>query len=76
MVLVPDYFMNSDLNILNNVYIVFGALHLINACMYVWSWEHRGWEDPVLWPEYLNVLGALLYLLARYGTDPQKNIFK
>jgi hypothetical protein len=67
MVLVPDYFA-INLDMLNRVYIVFGVLHLINAGMYVWSWEDRAWADPVLLPEYLNVIGALLYLLARYAS--------
>lgn len=65
MVLAPDYFQDSDPETLNRVYMIFGVLHLLNACMYVWSWEDRAWSDPVVYPEYLNVVGAVLYLGAR-----------
>jgi hypothetical protein len=29
--------------------------------MYVWAWQGRTWFDPVVIPEYFNVVGALLY---------------
>lgn len=40
----------------------FNAVHLVNALQFVYSWHGRKWYHPVMWPEYLNVLGALLYL--------------
>lgn len=37
------------------------AGHFLNAWMYVWAWQGRTWFDPVVIPEYFNVVGALLY---------------
>jgi len=31
---------------------------------YAHAWKGRVWSDPVVYPEYLNVLGSLLYLLS------------
>ena len=33
---------------------------------YVWSWRDQGWFDWVVIPEYLNVIGALLYLASAW----------
>lgn len=46
-------------------------MHFLNAWMYWWAWKGRSWKDPIVYPEYLNVLGALLYLwsAALYPTE-------
>ena len=46
----------------NELYFYFGIEHLINACMFVWAWDDRGWFDDVVIPEYLNIIGASLYI--------------
>ena len=46
----------------NDLYFNFGIEHLINACMFVWAWDDRGWFDDVVIPEYLNIIGAALYI--------------
>lgn len=49
---------------INNLYIGFGAVHLVNAVMYYWAWLPAGFRfyDRVMVPEYLNMIGAALYL--------------
>ena len=46
----------------NYVYYIFAWVHLINAAMYVYSWDSKGWLDYELFPDYLNCVGAALYL--------------
>ena len=57
----------------NLIYLVFGVVHAINSCMYVWSWADHDWFDLPVLPEYINVLGAAIYLtsavLYRYEGD-------
>lgn len=57
---------NLEIQLINKLYYFFGYIHLINACMYIWSWEDRYWTDVVMIPEYLNVCGAILYLYSRF----------
>ena len=56
---------------INAVYIVAGVVHLLNAFQYIYAWFPLGFGllSPVMIPEYLNVLGAALYLVgaARYN---------
>jgi hypothetical protein len=63
MVLADDPNLNSAKR--NDYYFKFGIVHLINACMFVWTWEGKSYTDKVVIPEYLNVLGAVLYLWSR-----------
>ena len=50
----------------DKLYFQFAVIHAINAFMFIWSWEDRSYFDKVMIPEYLNVLGAGLYLWSRY----------
>jgi hypothetical protein len=43
-------------------YIVLAVVHLCSAMLYAWAWQHRSWLDVVMVPEYLNQVGACLYL--------------
>jgi len=46
----------------DKVYYFFGMVHFLNAWMYWYAWKDVRWRDPILYPEYLNVVGAALYL--------------
>ena len=56
---------------INAMYIVAGVIHLVNALQYIYAWFPLGFGllSPVMIPEYLNVVGAGLYLVgaARYN---------
>ena len=45
---------------------VFGAVHFVNACLYLWVWE--GEKVPIFScyciPDWINILAAFLYLLS------------
>mmetsp|Transcript_34267 Transcript_34267/g.34929 ORF Transcript_34267/g.34929 Transcript_34267/m.34929 type:complete len:349 (+) Transcript_34267:181-1227(+) len=62
---------NLSSEIANKLYVYFGILHVVNALMYIWTWEERSWLDNVLVPDYLNVCGASLYLYTSilYGKE-------
>ena len=49
---------------INALYVAAGVIHLINALQYIYAWMPLGYGflHPVMIPEYLNVLGAALYL--------------
>jgi hypothetical protein len=51
----------SDINL---QYIAWGCLHLIDAFLYIASWRSLGYAyaSVVMLPEFMNVLGAALYL--------------
>lgn len=49
----------------NSYYFYFGIVHLVNAFMFVWTWEDKSYLDAVMIPEYLNITGAVLYLWSR-----------
>jgi hypothetical protein len=49
----------------NRYYFIFGFVHLINSLMFIWTWADKSYFDKVMIPEYLNVLGAVLYLTSR-----------
>jgi hypothetical protein len=49
----------------DSLYFQFGVVHMINAWMFVYSWVGKSWTDKVLFPEYLNVIGAGLYMWSR-----------
>jgi len=46
----------------NDLYFKFAVVHLIDAFLYLWAWDDKGYLDPYCYPEYLNILGAGLYL--------------
>ena len=46
-------------------YLEFAVVHLINSFMFAWAWFGRRWIDTVLLPDYLNMIGAMLYLWSR-----------
>ena len=46
----------------NKVYVAFAIIHLIDAFLFLWSWEDKTFYDVETWPEYLNIIGAALYL--------------
>lgn len=50
---------------INHLYIAFAVVHLVNAVQYYWSWLPYGfrWNSVVMIPEYLNMAGALIYLV-------------
>ena len=49
---------------INSLYVAAGVIHLLNAFQYIYAWLPLGYSflSPVMIPEYLNVLGAALYL--------------
>ncbi len=49
---------------LNALYIAAGVIHLVNAFQYIFAWMPLGYGllHPVMIPEYLNIVGAALYL--------------
>jgi hypothetical protein len=70
---------------LNALYIAAGVIHLVNAFQYVFAWMPLGYGllHPVMIPEYLNIVGASLYLwsaslydanLTDYTTGPDGSI--
>jgi len=64
-ILSIDYGVNSnDTNYINNLFLGFAVVHLVNACMYALAWIFEGYRPySVLFiPEYLNMCGAGLYL--------------
>jgi len=60
MVLASAPGVDSDTK--NKLYFQFGVVHLVNSFMYIWTWEGKSLFDKIMIPEYLNVLGAVLYL--------------
>lgn len=46
----------------DKLYYFFGMVHFLNAWMYWYAWKDIRWWDPIVYPEYLNVVGAALYL--------------
>ena len=63
MVLVCTGYISE--NSKDRIYFEFGIVHMINAWMFVYSWAGKSWTDKVLFPEYLNVIGAGLYMWSR-----------
>lgn len=49
----------------DSFYFQFAIVHLINSVMFAWAWSGRPWTDKVLFPDYLNMIGASLYLWSR-----------
>jgi hypothetical protein len=57
-------YLDWSLDVQNLNYLIFGLVHLANAVMYLWVWVDSG-RDIFTWfvlADWLNVLGALLYL--------------
>ncbi len=64
-----DYYYNTApyheaVETLNNLYLASAIIHLVNAFMFIWSWLPLGFSifSVVMIPEWLNVVGACLYL--------------
>lgn len=64
MLVVDSCSLSKTLN--NKIYFYFGIVHLINAIMYLYTWKGYGrhYSDVVLLPEYMNIIGAILYLIS------------
>lgn len=60
---------------INAVYVVAGIIHLVNAVQYIYAWFPLGFGllSWVMIPEYLNVLGAGLYLVSASKYDAAQN---
>ncbi len=61
-----DTLYRMKLRSINELYIAAGVIHLFNAFQYIFAWFPLGYGllHPVMIPEYLNVLGATLYLVS------------
>jgi hypothetical protein len=46
----------------NRVYVIFAMVHVIDAFMFLYSWDDKNYTDIETWPEYLNIAGSILYL--------------
>lgn len=46
----------------NKVYVIFAILHVVDAYLFLFSWEDKCYTDYETWPEYLNIIGSFLYL--------------
>jgi hypothetical protein len=46
----------------NRVYVIFAMVHVIDAFMFLYSWDDKTYIDVETWPEYLNIIGSILYL--------------
>ena len=57
-----DFCTGWDKAATDELYHFFGWVHLVNAWMYWYAWKGKAWNDPLVFPEYMNVLGAGLYL--------------
>ena len=55
-------FVDYGKEINDKLYYFFGVVHFLNAWTYWYAWKHARWWDPIVYPEYVNVLGAALYL--------------
>ena len=55
-----NYFGTEDRE--NTVYVLFGVIHVIDAFLFLFSWEDKRFFDLETWPEYLNIAGSFLYL--------------
>jgi hypothetical protein len=51
---------------INQLYVAAAVIHFFNAFQYIYAWLPLGYGvlHPVMIPEYLNVLGATLYLVS------------
>lgn len=48
----------------NKVYFTFAVIHLVNAAQFAWSWDEKDFLDFELFPEYINVIEAMLYVFS------------
>jgi len=58
--LTNDY--QGNLEEQNHNYLVYAVIHVINSCMFLWSWSERNYYEVECWPEYLNIIGSALWL--------------
>ena len=47
----------------NSLFILAAFIHFVNAWQYAYAWHGRRWNDVVLYPEYMNIIGSWLYLM-------------
>eukprot|EP01102_Stenamoeba_stenopodia_P011865 TRINITY_DN3674_c0_g1_i1.p1 TRINITY_DN3674_c0_g1~~TRINITY_DN3674_c0_g1_i1.p1 ORF type:complete len:167 (-),score=22.95 TRINITY_DN3674_c0_g1_i1:417-917(-) len=61
---------------INNMYLGWAVVHIISAFLYWWSWTNKRWYEIVVWPEYLNMIGASLYLASAilYRYEDKENV--
>lgn len=55
-----NYFGSNDSE--NRVYVIFAVVHVVDAYLFLFSWEDKRYYDYETWPEYLNIVGSFLYL--------------
>lgn len=51
---------------INRLYVTSGFIHAFNALQYYWAWLPSGfrWHHRVMVPEYLNMIGAGMYMVS------------
>ena len=49
---------------INALFAFAAVLHFLNAWQYAYAWYNRRWNDVVLYPEIMNILGSWLYLIS------------
>jgi hypothetical protein len=51
---------------INRLYVASGFIHAFNALQYYWAWLPSGfrWHHRVMIPEYLNMIGAAMYMVS------------
>jgi hypothetical protein len=59
--LLNNYF-GASADFQNEIYFEFAIVHFVNAFMFAWAWDEKSWTDFEMYPEYLNIIGASLYL--------------
>lgn len=60
--MLNNIYNESNIRVLNELYFRYNVLHLVNALMFAWSWKGKRYTDVELIPEYLNIIGATLYI--------------
>lgn len=69
---INNYYGTEDRE--NTVYVLFGVIHVIDAFLFLLSWEDKRFTDVETWPEYLNIAGSFLYLWSSTTYDNMYDI--
>lgn len=64
LILVADAHPDLSHDTVNKLFLAAGIVHVVNAIMYCYVWIDAGYSvcNPILIPDYMNILEALLYL--------------
>jgi len=64
LILVADAHHDLSKETVNQLFLAAGIVHVVNAAMYCYVWIDAGYSvcNPILIPDYMNILEALLYL--------------